>query len=108
MRNIEWSSWSAAVRIMTVVCAVALSTNAAAQESTHELATASRARHVALATDIAAASAKRRPISAKYEYEDGKLQLSVYTERRAHSPRSSSITGRGTSARPRRSPPAMI
>jgi hypothetical protein len=54
------------------------------QESTKEqaaLATALRTKHVALATGLATAAATGKPISAKYEYEDGKLQLSVYTEK---------------------------
>ena len=60
------------------------STAALAQAATKEqaaLATALRAKHVALATALDAAAAKGKPISAKYEYEDGKLQLSVYTEK---------------------------
>jgi hypothetical protein len=54
------------------------------QESGKEqaaLATALRGKHVALSSGIKAAAAKGKPISAKYEYEDGKLQLSVYTEK---------------------------
>jgi len=54
------------------------------QESAKEqaaLATALHAKHVALATGIKAAAVKGTPISAKYEYADGKLQLSVYTEK---------------------------
>jgi hypothetical protein len=54
---------------------------ASAQESNKELITALRPQHVALAAGIDAAAATGKPISAKYEYEDGKLQLSVYTER---------------------------
>ena len=45
------------------------------------LATALVAKHIALETALANATAKGRPISAKYEVEDGKLQLSVYTEK---------------------------
>jgi hypothetical protein len=46
-----------------------------------ELAKALRAKHVALSVGVEAAAARGKPISAKYEYEDGKLQLSVYTEK---------------------------
>jgi hypothetical protein len=46
-----------------------------------ELATALAAKHVALLAGITSAAAKGTPISAKYEFEDGKLQLSVYTEK---------------------------
>lgn len=37
--------------------------------------------HVALAAGIEAAVATGKPISAQYEVEDGKLQLSVFTEK---------------------------
>src|SRR5258708_12567896 len=60
------------------------STPALSQESAKaqtELAGALRAKHVALTTGITAATAKGTPISAKYEYEGGNLQLSVYTEK---------------------------
>ena len=39
------------------------------------------AKHVALADGIATATASGKPISAQYEYEDGKLQLSVFIEK---------------------------
>jgi hypothetical protein len=65
-----------------LVVALAMSSRvAASQETSKELATALGAKHVALAMGIEAAAATGRPISAKYEYEDGKLQLSVYTEK---------------------------
>lgn len=68
---------------MVVVGTFAISRVAVSQQSDQELATALRAKHVALAAGIRAAEAKGKPISAKYEYEDGKLQLSVYTEKGA-------------------------
>jgi len=46
-----------------------------------KLATALRGKHIALATGIETAAANGKPISAKYEYEGGKLSLSVYTEK---------------------------
>ena len=52
-----------------------------AEKNDSALATALRAKHVALATGLTSAATKGKPISAKYEYEDGKLQLSVYTEK---------------------------
>ena len=79
MRTMMWVARGAALGALLVTSTVALS-----QESTKEqaaLATALRAKHVALAIGLEAAAAKGRPISAKYEYEDGKLQLSVYTEK---------------------------
>ncbi len=47
-----------------------------------ELASALAAKHISLQTGLTRAAAKGTPISAKYEYEDGKLILSVYTEKR--------------------------
>jgi predicted Zn-dependent protease len=45
------------------------------------LAAALRGNHVALATGIDAAVATGKPISAQYEVENGKLHLSVFTEK---------------------------
>src|SRR5256885_15978721 len=46
------------------------------------VATAMRgANHVALAAAIETASASGKPISARYEFEDGKLQLTVFVEK---------------------------
>ena len=45
------------------------------------LATALGPKHVTLEVGLAAAAKQGTPISAKYEYQDGKLQLSVYTEK---------------------------
>src|SRR4051812_3399683 len=39
------------------------------------------AKHVALADAIETASASGTPISARYEFEDGKLKLSVFVEK---------------------------
>ena len=46
-----------------------------------ELAKALAAAKVSLGRGLAAAATAGKPISAKYEAEDGKLQLSVYTEK---------------------------
>jgi hypothetical protein len=46
-----------------------------------ELAKALASAKVSLARGLAAAATAGRPISAKYEAEEGKLQLSVYTEK---------------------------
>jgi len=67
-----------------VAAMLSMSGVARSQESSKEqaaLAAALRVKHVPLATGLEAATAKGKPISAKYEYEDGKLQLSVYTEK---------------------------
>lgn len=66
---------------LAVVGTFAISQVAVSQQSNQELATALRSKHVALATGLRAAAAKGKPISAKYEYEGGRLQLSVYTEK---------------------------
>ncbi len=62
-----------------------LMTNVASGQATKaqaELAAAMKgANHVALADGIATASASGKPISARYEYEDGHLQLSVFVEK---------------------------
>ena len=79
MRRIAGVFLSAAVAALVVIAPVA-----SGQESTKaqaELATALSAKHVSLATGITDAGVKGTPISAKYEYEDGKLQLSVYTQK---------------------------
>jgi len=56
--------------------------SAQATKAQAELASAMRgAKHVALADAIETASASGKPISARYEFEDGKLQLSVFVEK---------------------------
>src|SRR5581483_7100368 len=55
---------------------------AQATKAQAELAAAMRgAKHTALAAGIEAASASGKPISARYEFENGKLQLSVFVEK---------------------------
>src|SRR5437870_11774424 len=79
MGTMVWVARGAAVGALLMAGAVAR-----AQESSKEqaaLAAALRAKHVALATGLEAAVTKGKPISAKYELGDGKLQLSVYTEK---------------------------
>ena len=50
------------------------------KEHTHaELAKALKSAKVSLEKGLAASESQGKPISAKYEIEDGKLQLSVYT-----------------------------
>ena len=78
MHGLEWMARGAVAGLML---SAALPSAAAAQDTNRELATALKAQHVALTTGVNAASHLGRPISAKYEYEDGKLQLSVYTEK---------------------------
>src|SRR5262249_42754246 len=69
--------WTTAGALLMTSVASAQATKAHAQ-----LAAAMRgANHVALADAIQAASASGKPISARYEFEDGKLQLSVFVEK---------------------------
>ncbi|HEX9579424.1 MAG TPA: hypothetical protein VF993_16835, partial [Myxococcales bacterium] len=51
----------------------------ARSEEKADLAAKLKGAKVSLEQGIAASKAKGTPISAKYEVEDGKLQLSVYT-----------------------------
>src|SRR2546421_11516054 len=75
-------------------------------EEKSDLAPHLKEAQVPLERGIAASKANGTPISAKYEVEDGKLQLSVYTAKEIRSPRSSSITRRGRWPSPSRSPAA--
>jgi hypothetical protein len=49
--------------------------------SAAELSDAVKSARVSLESALRASESKGQPISAKYELEDGKLQLSVYTEK---------------------------
>ena len=77
MRMLAWVARRSMAGALLASSAVAI-----AQGPTKERSapiTALRVKHIALASGVAAAAASGKPISAKYEYEDGKLQLSVYT-----------------------------
>jgi hypothetical protein len=64
---------------------ILLTASSAHAQATKEQATLAGAmrgaKHVALGDGIAAASASGKPISARYEFEDRKLQLSVFIEK---------------------------
>src|SRR5256886_2790570 len=62
--------------IATLIAAFALSASA---EEKSDLAANMKEAKVSLEKGIAASASSGTPISAKYEIEDGKLQLSVYT-----------------------------
>src|SRR5215470_9893994 len=64
------------VLVAGFVAALALSVRA---EEKGELATKMKEAKISLEKGIAASKASGTPISAKYEVENGKLQLSVYT-----------------------------
>jgi len=67
------------MRIVLIAGLIAtLALNARAEEK-GDLAGKMKEAKVSLEKGIAASKAKGKPISAKYEVEDGKLQLSVYT-----------------------------
>jgi len=52
-----------------------------ADESSTKLVNAVKSAKVSLDTGLRASEREGKPISGKYELEDGKLQLSVYTEK---------------------------
>jgi hypothetical protein len=79
MRMMSWMVRGAVVGTLLVSATPMLSQESAQTQA--ELATALHGKHVPLTTGIAAVTAKGKPISAKYEYEGGKLLLSVYTEK---------------------------
>jgi len=71
---------------LTVAGALLMTSVASAQATKAQAAVASAlkgggGKHTALADGIEAASASGKPISAMYEVEDGKLQLSVFVEK---------------------------
>ncbi len=78
-------------RLAPLAAAISLAVGAStvrAQESATAGDTA-LARHVsaarvALARGLSAAAARGKPISGKYEIDNGKLQLSIYTEQGGH------------------------
>jgi len=71
--------------ILSVTLAAGLAATTIAAETADkehaELAKALAAAKVSLGHGLAAAATTGKPISAKFEAEDGKLQLSVYTEK---------------------------
>jgi hypothetical protein len=69
---------------LTAVSALLMTNVASAQATKQQAAVAAAmrgAKHVALGDAIATASASGKPISARYEFEDGKLKLSVFIEK---------------------------
>ena len=75
---------SQAVRLASLIAAISfwsvLGTTAWAEESnTAALATAMKNAKATLQRGLRASKAQGTPISAKFEIEDGKLQLKIYT-----------------------------
>ena len=63
---------------------VVIASSAGAQATKEQATLAAQmkgAKHIALAEAIAAATPSGKPISARYEYEDKKLKLSVFIEK---------------------------
>jgi uncharacterized membrane protein YkoI len=77
MRTMAW--------VGRITAGMLLVTSVAQGQATKEQATLAAqfkgAKHVPLATGIAAATPAGKVISARYEYEDGKLKLSVFIEK---------------------------
>src|SRR3989449_444906 len=67
------------MRSILIAGLVAVFAVSARAEEKGDLAAKMKDAKVSLEKGIAASKAKGNPISAKYEVEDGKLQLSVYT-----------------------------
>jgi hypothetical protein len=71
------AQWAVAGMVLLASVASGQATKAQSQ-----VAAAMRgAKHVALADAIQSAGASGKPISARYEFEDGKLKLSVFVEK---------------------------
>ena len=64
---------------LTLLASASTRTAWAEEKSQRELASALTKPKVTLAQGLAASESAGRPISAKFEMDDGKLQLSVYT-----------------------------
>jgi hypothetical protein len=73
------SGVSVALLLTLLVSATAWTAESAKKEHA-ELAKAMTGAKVSLAQALTASAGEGKPISAKFEVEDGKLQLSVYTE----------------------------
>jgi hypothetical protein len=70
------------ITLTVVVLSAGLTLARAAADDEHaELAKALAGAKMSLEAALSAAATAGKPISAKYEVEDGKLQLSVYTEK---------------------------
>lgn len=77
-------SVASSILSLTVAAGFAATTSMAADTADKEhaeLARALAAAKVSLGRGLAAAATTGKPISAKFEAEEGKLQLSVYTEK---------------------------
>ena len=79
MRSIAGVVVGSAIGVLMVTATLASAQESSTKTQT-ELASALATKHISLQTGLTSAASKGRPISAKYEYEDGKLKLSVYTE----------------------------
>ncbi len=70
-----------AVAVGTVLAPGAASAAESSDKEHAELAKALAAAKVSLGSGVTAAGTAGKPISAKFEVENGKLSLSVYTEK---------------------------
>ena len=76
----RWVPYVMAVTVVTLGSVGGVS-GADSDKEQAELAKALRAAKVSLGRGLSAAARTGKPISAKFEVEEGKLQLSVYTEK---------------------------
>ena len=80
-RAVRTASLLAAVSFASAVAAAGAGAQEVTRSGDAALAREVGSARVSLARGLSAASARGKPISGKYELEDGKLQLSVYTEK---------------------------
>lgn len=67
--------------VVVLIALLALASATYADENSTKLSDAVKSAKVSLETGLRASEREGNPISGKYELEDGKLQLSVYTEK---------------------------
>jgi hypothetical protein len=69
------------VRHLILVSLLAVVSSTYGDESSMKLSNAVKSAKVSLETGLRASEREGKPISGKYELEEGKLQLSIYTEK---------------------------
>src|SRR6266436_3994638 len=74
-------SYMVALSLAALAANHAVGAQSGADKQRAELAKALTGAKVSLGAGLTASASEGKPISAKFEVEDGKLQLSVYTEK---------------------------
>src|SRR5713101_3443635 len=81
MTTVKALSYIAAISLATLAASHAAWAKGGADKERAELAKALTGAKVSLGAGLTASASEGKPISAKFEVEDGRLQLSVYTEK---------------------------